>query len=265
MYRYYPGTRNRQPTLSPLVEEQFAPLASMEDISLSNTTPLSSPSITPPPSTLPLSHKKRVLEDIPEEKIERRYSRRFPRVKPEEREEESTIIVQTLPRIQHPTPVHQILPYSFIQPRRERVRDLKRYCYAPLSDSPGVDLQIETPPEDRLSLIYLTLILHGIGTQMSWNMFVTAKEYFVTYKLGKDYTNLNDESPYAMQFLQYFGYAAQVPNLILNWINIFLNWGENLTMRIVWTVLIEVIVFVITIVLAMVDSSNWPGLFFFSI
>ncbi|XP_071746388.1 equilibrative nucleoside transporter 1 [Lepeophtheirus salmonis] len=137
-----------------------------------------------------------------------------------------------------------------------------------------IDLEMN-PPKDRLSLIYLTLILHGIGTQMSWNMFVTAKEqnrgdwffmlsqYFVTYKLGKDYTNLNDESPYAMQFLQYFGYAAQVPNLILNWINIFLNWGENLTMRIVWTVLIEVIVFVITIVLAMVDSSNWPGLFFY--
>ena len=29
---------------------------------------------------------------------------------------------------------------------------------------------------NRLNLIYLTLILHGIGTLMPWNMFITAKE-----------------------------------------------------------------------------------------
>ena len=34
----------------------------------------------------------------------------------------------------------------------------------------------------RLNLIYLTLILHGIGTLMPWNMFVTAKEVRVSEK-----------------------------------------------------------------------------------
>ena len=34
----------------------------------------------------------------------------------------------------------------------------------------------------RLNLIYLTLILHGIGTLMPWNMFVTAKEVRVVSK-----------------------------------------------------------------------------------
>ena len=28
----------------------------------------------------------------------------------------------------------------------------------------------------RYHLIYLTLVLHGIGTLMPWNMFITAKE-----------------------------------------------------------------------------------------
>ena len=37
----------------------------------------------------------------------------------------------------------------------------------------------------------------------------------------------------------------------------------NLTSRIVWTLLIEVLVFVVTIILAMVDSSEWPGIFFY--
>ena len=37
--------------------------------------------------------------------------------------------------------------------------------------------------------------------------------------------------------------------------------GGNLTNRIVWALLIEVIVFVVTIILAMVDTSVWPGTF----
>jgi equilibrative nucleoside transporter 1/2/3 len=37
----------------------------------------------------------------------------------------------------------------------------------------------------------------------------------------------------------------------------------TLTTRIVWTLLVEVLVFVTTIVLAMVDTSQWAGLFFY--
>ena len=43
----------------------------------------------------------------------------------------------------------------------------------------------------------------------------------------------------------------------------FYRGRANLTNRIVWTLLIEVVIFVVTIVLAMVDSSLWPGLFFY--
>lgn len=31
------------------------------------------------------------------------------------------------------------------------------------------------PPRDRCYLVFLTLVLHGIGTLMPWNMFITAK------------------------------------------------------------------------------------------
>jgi len=97
-----------------------------------------------------------------------------------------------------------------------------------------LDLEMN-PPVDRLNLIYLTLILHGIGTLMPWNMFVTAKElkrgdwvymlteYFANYKLGKEYTDT--PLPYATYFLNYVIFAAQVPNLVFNWINVFLNVG----------------------------------------
>lgn len=36
----------------------------------------------------------------------------------------------------------------------------------------------------------------------------------------------------------------------------------NLTTRIVWSIFVLVLVFVFTVVLAMTDSSGWPGVFF---
>lgn len=112
------------------------------------------------------------------------------------------------------------------------------------------------PPTDRLCLVYFTLLLHGIGTLMPWNMFITAKAYFEDYKLAG--------TPYAANFLPYVGFAAQIPNLLLNWINIFIPMGVggNLTTRIVWSILIEVVAFIMTVILAMCDSSKWPETFF---
>ena len=37
----------------------------------------------------------------------------------------------------------------------------------------------------------------------------------------------------------------------------------SLTSRIVWTLAIEIVIFVITIILAMIDSTTWPGIFFY--
>lgn len=33
-----------------------------------------------------------------------------------------------------------------------------------------------SPPRDRLNLIFMVLLLHGIGTLTPWNMFITAKK-----------------------------------------------------------------------------------------
>lgn len=47
-------------------------------------------------------------------------------------------------------------------------------------------------------------------------------------------------------------------NLILS----FFYSSGDLTTRIVWSILIMVFIFVMTVVLAMIDSSEWPGGFF---
>jgi len=140
-------------------------------------------------------------------------------------------------------------------------------------------LQLEmNPPVDRWNLMYLTLILHGVGTLMPWNIFINAKtvsyqtqprgdwqfllpDYFVHYKLGVEYTNV--ESSFVPFFLQYLALSAQLPNVLFNWINVFFQLSGNLTPRIVWTMLLEILVLIVTIVLAMVETSTWPTVFFY--
>lgn len=55
------------------------------------------------------------------------------------------------------------------------------------------------------------------------NNYILLFQYFVDYKLASDYTSSDAAVPYSTYFLQYIGFAAQVPNVIFNWINIFLN------------------------------------------
>nr|XP_022906238.1 equilibrative nucleoside transporter 1 [Onthophagus taurus] len=115
-------------------------------------------------------------------------------------------------------------------------------------------------PKDRYQLVYWIFLLHGIGVLTPWNMFITANDYFTTYKLSYDYTGQN--TTYSDTFLQNLGFASQVPNLAFNWLNIFVVLGGNLTTRIVWSIWVEVIIFLFTIILAMMDTSGWPGTFF---
>lgn len=41
-----------------------------------------------------------------------------------------------------------------------------------------------THPDDKYNLVYLIFLLHGLGVLLPWNMFITAKSYFVDHKLA---------------------------------------------------------------------------------
>lgn len=87
--------------------------------------------------------------------------------------------------------------------------------------------KLETsPPSDRFKIIFYILILHGIGTLTPWNMFITAQSYFEKYKLSDEYTNNSTDALwYRQNFMPYIGIASQVPNVLFNWLNIFVNLG----------------------------------------
>ncbi|KAL1494824.1 hypothetical protein ABEB36_010353 [Hypothenemus hampei] len=121
-------------------------------------------------------------------------------------------------------------------------------------------LQIHTPP-DRYSFIYIIFLIHGIATLLPWNVFINAKSYFISYKLGKSYIGF--DFPYVGNFMQILTFCSQVPNVIFNWFNIFMPIKGDLTVRIMWSIVINILLFIMTVVLAMVDSSAWPYEFFY--
>jgi equilibrative nucleoside transporter 1/2/3 len=124
--------------------------------------------------------------------------------------------------------------------------------------------ELETnPPRDKFLIVYFIILIHGMGTLMPWNMFITAKDYFELYKLSENYTH-SDTTYYVSHFMQFMTIFSQLPNLIFNWLNIFMNFGGSLTTRIMYSIIIEVLVFIATEVLVLVDSSEWPDIFFWT-
>ncbi|KAL8618131.1 hypothetical protein ACOMHN_034358 [Nucella lapillus] len=118
-------------------------------------------------------------------------------------------------------------------------------------------------PRDRYRLVYVIMMIHGISLLMPWNMFITAKSYFEDYKLtARDKTRSDELREYRINFMSYLSMASQFPIVALHVVNIFCQCGGKPAVRIVGSLTAMIIVFVITLSLAMVDSSSWPREFF---
>lgn len=44
-----------------------------------------------------------------------------------------------------------------------------------------------SPPYDKYKLVFFTLLIHGIGTLMPWNMFITAKSVSTFFLFQVDF------------------------------------------------------------------------------
>ncbi|KAJ6222302.1 hypothetical protein RDWZM_000847 [Blomia tropicalis] len=117
-------------------------------------------------------------------------------------------------------------------------------------------------PTDRWNFIYIIFLINGIGSLLPWNMLINADNYFVNYKLNiTNPTSMQDN--YRQHFLSYLGLFSKGPNILLQILNVFINAeNANLTRRINITLVIQIVVFLIIIAMAAIDSSGWPDLFF---
>ncbi|CAK9298767.1 unnamed protein product [Gordionus sp. m RMFG-2023] len=128
----------------------------------------------------------------------------------------------------------------------------------------------EEEPKDRRNLVYIIMLLHGIGVLIPWNMFINANSYFVDYKLNPNVTGTHE---YKDDFISYLGITSQLPNVILNGLNLFLQFGGSSKKdknpkayqtqpRIPIAIIIDILMCILTVVLAFMDTSTWSKIFF---
>ena len=84
-------------------------------------------------------------------------------------------------------------------------------------------MYLSSPPPPKKSERFFFLFLMNDPTACLFLIASVFFQYFANYKLGKEYTDT--PLPYATYYLNYVVFAAQVPNLVFNWINVFLNVG----------------------------------------
>ncbi|MCP9265955.1 Nucleoside transporter [Dirofilaria immitis] len=128
-----------------------------------------------------------------------------------------------------------------------------------------VGMVFDKPPKDKYNAVYFILLLHGIGVLMPWNMFITiAPSYYVNYKFVEmNADGMVHKSDYAVYFLPYLGLASQIPNLLLNLINLFVQIKGGLRRRISFSLFVLAIIVLITLIFTLINTSQMIGAFFF--
>ncbi|OZC11147.1 nucleoside transporter [Onchocerca flexuosa] len=126
-------------------------------------------------------------------------------------------------------------------------------------------MMFDKPPKDKYNAVYFILLLHGIGVLMPWNMFITiAPSYYVNYKFVEmNADGTVHKSDYALHFLSYLGLASQIPNLLLNLINLFVQIKGDLRRRISFSLFVLAVITLITLIFTLINTSHMIGVFFF--
>uniref|UniRef100_A0A3P9IQF3 Solute carrier family 29 member 3 n=1 Tax=Oryzias latipes TaxID=8090 RepID=A0A3P9IQF3_ORYLA len=119
-------------------------------------------------------------------------------------------------------------------------------------------LVVRFTPEDSYNLVYVLFFLMGIGSLLPWNFFITAKHYWI-YKLsnssdlGKEGERRSDISDY---FESYLSIASTVPSVLCLILNYMLVNRLSPKLRVLSSLWVILLVFVVTTALVKVDVSN---------
>lgn len=120
---------------------------------------------------------------------------------------------------------------------------------------------VPQPPKDKYNIVYTTLMIGGVFVLLPWNMFITIQDYFVGYKLSEEY--IGTKTNLATYFLAYLGIISQIPSLLFEYVNLFIHFKGDLRKRIQVILIFQIVLFIISIVLAILNTSKWPYIFFY--
>ncbi|XP_060942659.1 equilibrative nucleoside transporter 3 [Limanda limanda] len=122
----------------------------------------------------------------------------------------------------------------------------------------SVPLAVRYSPEDSYCLVYMIFFLMGIGSLLPWNFFITAKHYWI-YKLSNNTNPSNSEDQHSHlsdYFESYLVIASTIPSVLSLVLNYILVNRLSSNVRILASLFVILVVFVVTTVLVKVDVSD---------
>lgn len=123
---------------------------------------------------------------------------------------------------------------------------------------PSASLSVRYSPEDSFCVVYIIFFLLGIGSLLPWNFFITAKHYWL-YKLGNNshhgdgrelHSDLSD------YFESYLAIASTVPSVLCLILNYILVNRLSPNVRILSSLFVILLVFMVTTIMVKVDVSG---------
>ncbi|KAL7383691.1 hypothetical protein ABVT39_015997 [Epinephelus coioides] len=128
----------------------------------------------------------------------------------------------------------------------------------------SVPLAVRYSPEDSYCFVYIIFFLMGIGSLLPWNFFITAKHYWL-YKLSNNThgsSNKEHRSDLSDYFESYLAIASTIPSVLCLILNYVLVNRLSSNVRILSSLFVILVVFVVTTVLVKVDVSDSKTEFF---
>lgn len=122
----------------------------------------------------------------------------------------------------------------------------------------------QQPPIDRCNAVFIVFYFIGIGSLLPWNFFITANKYF-QFKLRNTSLPWDDgyfKTDLQLNFESSITIASTVPNVLFNFITAFMASRIPLKGRMIFSNVVVIVVFIITLLLVKIDSDNWQAIFY---
>ncbi|OCT71939.1 equilibrative nucleoside transporter 3 isoform X2 [Xenopus laevis] len=120
-------------------------------------------------------------------------------------------------------------------------------------------------PVDHYNCTYIIFFILGVGASLPWNFFCTAKHYWI-YKFRNctdaPLIQQHDVSDISDYFESYFSIASAVPSVPCLILNFFLVNRVSSKVRILSSLVVMLLIFILTTVLVKIDTSAWTKEFF---
>lgn len=131
----------------------------------------------------------------------------------------------------------------------------------PLLD--GRSVSSSTPPVDLCYASYFILYIHGVGHLLPWNFFITAKSYFEwKFTCLDDHSNSSCAHFIAKDFENYFSVSAMLPIALMAGFNIWLQSKVHYKYRLVVSLAVMMVLFMLTCVFVYIHTFSWTNGFF---